>query len=57
MGTAMTHNAVSVNGFIADENDQVGPLFDYYRNGDIDLTDGGKINRAMTVAVVARPIR
>ncbi len=39
MGTVMMHNAVSVDGFIADEKDQVGPLFDYYGNGDIELTD------------------
>src|SRR4051812_22067590 len=33
MGNVVMHNVVSVDGFIADENDQVGPLFDWYTNG------------------------
>lgn len=28
---------MSVDGFIADENDQVGALFDWYENGDVEL--------------------
>jgi dihydrofolate reductase len=32
------HNAVSVDGFIADENDDVGPLHDWYYKGDIPVT-------------------
>jgi dihydrofolate reductase len=45
MGTVMMHNVVSVDGFIADTEDQVGPLFDWYFNGDTDLfeTPGGTI--------------
>ncbi|HZC42269.1 MAG TPA: hypothetical protein VE343_16440 [Streptosporangiaceae bacterium] len=35
MGSVMMHAAVSVDGFIADDNDQVGPLFDYYGNGHV----------------------
>jgi dihydrofolate reductase len=31
---------VSVDGFIADDNDQVGPLFDWYGNGDVAATFG-----------------
>ena len=34
MGNVVMHNVVSVDGFIADEDDQVGPLFDWYFNGD-----------------------
>ena len=34
MGTVVMHNVVSVDGYIADENDHVGPLFDWYFNGD-----------------------
>ncbi len=56
MGTVMMHNAVSVDGFIADENDQVGPLFDYYGNGDIELTDGGEIKVSQASAGYLRPI-
>jgi len=35
------HNVVSVDGFIADENDDVGPLHDWYFSGDTPLTQGG----------------
>jgi dihydrofolate reductase len=34
------HNVVSVDGFIADENDDVGPLHDWYFNGDTPITGG-----------------
>ncbi len=37
MGNVVMHNVVSVDGFIADENDQVGPLFDWYVNGEHTL--------------------
>jgi dihydrofolate reductase len=40
MSTVVMHNVVSVDGFIADDNDQVGPLFDWYFNGDIPLIPG-----------------
>lgn len=40
MGDIVMHNVVSVDGFIADENDDIGPLFDWYFNGDTPLTDG-----------------
>ncbi|MGV9385936.1 dihydrofolate reductase family protein [Nonomuraea sp. NPDC003707] len=41
MGTVIMHNVVSVDGFIADKNDDVGPLHDWYFNGDIPITEGG----------------
>ena len=31
------YSSVSVDGFIADENDQPGPLFDWLTSGDIPL--------------------
>ncbi len=37
------HNVVSVEGFIADANDQVGPLFGWCLNGDVGIIDGGGI--------------
>ena len=40
MGTVIMHNVVSVDGFIADENDDVGPLHDWYFSGDTPITDG-----------------
>jgi dihydrofolate reductase len=35
----MMHAVVSVDGFIADENDDVGPLFDWYFNGDRPIVE------------------
>jgi len=37
MSTVIMHNVVSVDGFIAGHDDQVGPLFDWYSNGDVAL--------------------
>jgi len=34
MATVIMHAVVSVDGFIADEHDDVGPLFEWYFNGD-----------------------
>ena len=39
MGTVIMHNVVSVDGFIADDNDDVGPLFEWYFNGDALLRE------------------
>ena len=41
MGTVIMHNVVSVDGFIADDNDDVGPLHDWYFNGDTPITQAG----------------
>ena len=41
MGTVIMHNVVSVDGYIADQNDEVGPLFDWYVNGDTPIIEGG----------------
>jgi dihydrofolate reductase len=35
------HNVVSVDGFIADKNDDVGPLHEWYFSGDTPITEGG----------------
>jgi hypothetical protein len=40
MSTVVMHNVVSVDGFIADHNDDVEPLFDWYFNGDTPLIPG-----------------
>ena len=37
MSKVIMHAVVSVDGFIADDNDDVGPLFDWYFNGDHPL--------------------
>ena len=56
MGTVMIQSAMSVDGFIADENDQPGPLFDYYGNGDVELIDGGELKVSQVTAGYLRPI-
>ena len=39
MATVIMHAVVSVDGFIADQNDDVGPLFEWYFNGDMPIVD------------------
>jgi dihydrofolate reductase len=56
MGAVIMHSAVSVDGFIADENDQVGPLFDYYGNGDVEFIAGGQIKVSRTSASYLQPM-
>ena len=41
MAKVVMHAVVSADGFIADEHDDVGPLFDWYFNGDQELVPGG----------------
>lgn len=47
MSKVVMHNVVSLDGFIADDHDDVGPLFDWYANGDVPLTPDGamKVSR------------
>jgi dihydrofolate reductase len=40
MGKVIVSAAVSLDGYIADESGGVGPLFDYYVNGDVEVTLG-----------------
>ena len=41
MSTVVMHNVVSVDGFIADDNDDVGPLHEWYFSGDTPITKDG----------------
>jgi dihydrofolate reductase len=41
VGTVIMHNVVSVDGFIADQHDDVGPLHEWYFSGDTLITEGG----------------
>jgi dihydrofolate reductase len=41
VGTVIMHSVMSVDAFIADENDDVGPLHDWYFSGDTPITGGG----------------
>ncbi|SBT39078.1 dihydrofolate reductase family protein [Micromonospora auratinigra] len=43
MGTVVMYSSVSVDGFIADDEDRPGPLFDWLSNGDVALDDGGAL--------------
>ena len=40
MSKVVMHNVVSVDGFIADDGDDIGPLFDWYFNGDTEPVEG-----------------
>ena len=39
MGTTLLHAVVSLDGYIADERDDVGPPHDWYFSGDHPLVD------------------
>lgn len=41
MSNVIMHNVVSVDGFIAAHDDDIGPLFEWYENGDTPLTSSG----------------
>lgn len=41
MSTVVMHNVVSVDGFIADINDNLGPLHEWYFSGDTPITGAG----------------
>jgi dihydrofolate reductase len=38
VGTVIMHNVMSIDGFIADDNDEVGPLHEWYFSGDTPIT-------------------
>ena len=40
-GKVVMYSSVSVDGFVADENDQPGPLFDWLSSGDVPLDESG----------------
>jgi dihydrofolate reductase len=47
MTKVIMHAVVSVDGFIADDHDDVGPLFDWYFNGEVPLEHMGmRLSRA-----------
>ena len=48
MGAVVMYASVSVDGFIADENDQPGPLFDWLTSGDVSLDDSGVLKVSQT---------
>ncbi len=48
MGKVVMYASVSADGFIADEDDQPGPLFDWLLSGDVPLDESGvlKVSQA-----------
>ncbi|SDJ55893.1 dihydrofolate reductase family protein [Streptomyces indicus] len=56
MGKVVMQNVVSVDGFIADENDEVGPLFEWYGNGDVDLGGPGGPRVSKVSAAYVQPV-
>jgi dihydrofolate reductase len=56
MSTVLMHAVVSVDGFIADRNDEVGPLFDWYFNGSAEIVDGGPFKVSAASLGYVRPM-
>ena len=48
MGTVVMYSSVSVDGFVADVNDQPGPLFDWLTSGDVPLDESGALKVSQT---------
>ena len=55
LGKVVMYASVSVDGFIADENDQPGPLFDWLTSGDVPLDDSGFLNVSQASYDYTRP--
>ena len=55
MGKAVMYGSVSVDGFVADEGDQPGPLFDWLVSGDVPLDDSGEVRVSQTSYDYTRP--
>ncbi|RLK58760.1 dihydrofolate reductase family protein [Actinokineospora cianjurensis] len=48
MGKVVMYGSVSVDGFIADDDDQPGPLFDWLTSGDVPLDETGALKVSQT---------
>lgn len=55
MGTVVMYASVSVDGFIADENDDPGPLFDWLLSGDVPLDESGVLKVSQASYDYVRP--
>jgi dihydrofolate reductase len=56
MGTVIMHAVASLDGYLADEHDEVGPLFDWYFNGTEELRVGGPFKVSERSAHYVRPM-
>ncbi len=54
MGKVVMQNVVSVDGFIADSTDDVGPLFEWYGNGDVSI--GERLSVSKVSADYVKPL-
>ena len=50
------HAVVSVDGFIADAGDDVGPLFEWYLNGEAEIVAGGPFKVSQASVDYVRPM-
>lgn len=55
MGKVVIYSSVSVDGFIAGDDDQPGPLFDWLTGGDVPLDDSGVVRVSQTSYDYVRP--
>ncbi len=53
MGKTIMGAVVSLDGFIADDNDEVGPLFDWYGNGDVTWSFPGSFGESRSTRASA----
>lgn len=55
VGKVVMYSSVSMDGFVADENDQPGPLFDWLSSGDVPLDESGALKVSQTSYDYTRP--
>ena len=55
MGKVVMYSSVSLDGFVADEDDQPGPLFDWLTNGDVPLDESGVLTVSQASYDYTRP--
>lgn len=55
-GAVVMHAVVSVDGYIADPRDDVGPLFEWYFNGDTEIVEHGPFRVTPASASYVRPM-
>src|SRR5262249_9470951 len=48
VGKVVMYSSVSVDGFVADDNDRPGPLFDWLTSGDVPLDESGVLKVSQT---------
>jgi dihydrofolate reductase len=57
MGQVIAAAAMSLDGFVADTSDEVGPLFDWYGNGDVEITGADPDRVFRVTAATAEYVR